>query len=147
MALAAMATVIFANYPLQQTDSKHTPLEYGLYDAFSRVGWAIALSYIIFACVHGSGGPVNWFLSHPLWQPLSRLCYSIYIVHYPVILFVMGTTKTSIYFSELTAYHTFIGNFVLTVLVSIVASLAFESPILILEKILFGSRKRSDSVK
>lgn len=98
-----MAAVILANYPLIQIDSKATSLEYGLYDSLSRVGWAIALCYIIFACVHGYGGPINWFLSHPLWQPLSRLSYSIYVVHFPVIVATMVTIKTSPYFSEFNA--------------------------------------------
>lgn len=103
ISLALMAGVIFGNYPLQQIDSEASSLDYGLYDAFSRVAWAIALCYIIFACVHGYGGPVNWFLSHPLWQPISRLCYSIYLLHFPVIMVTQATIKTSPYFSELYA--------------------------------------------
>lgn len=90
LSLVLMATVIFGNYPLAQFDTVHTALEYGVYDALSRVGWAIALCYIIFACNNGYGGPVNWFLGHPLWQPLSRLCYAIYIVHFTVVIIMMG---------------------------------------------------------
>lgn len=41
-------------------------------------------------------------------------------------------------FSILLQFHTFIGNFVVTVFISIFASLAFESPIIILEKLIFG---------
>lgn len=155
-----MTAVIFVNYPLQQLDSKASALAYGLYDGLSRVGWAIALCYIIFACVHNYGGPVNWFLSYPLWQPASRLSYAIYLVHFPVIMLTMATTKTSDYFSELNAvscflqpiyilsiihrtfclqYHAFFGNYGLSVLVAIIATLAFESPIMIIEKLMFGS--------
>lgn len=107
LSLVTMATVIFGNYPLAQFTQTHTPLEYGIYDALSRVGWAIALCYIIFACVNNYGGPINWFLGHPLWQPVSRLCYSIYIVHFSVIMVLMGTIKTPAFFSELTAVSSF----------------------------------------
>lgn len=141
LSLIILATVIFINYPLLQADSEATPIVYGLYDALSRVFWSIALCYIIFACVHSSGGPVNWFLSHPLWQPISRVSYAIYILHFFVVLIMAATLKTSPYFSELSAYHTFIGNYIITVCVSIVATLAFESPIVVIEKILFGSKK------
>lgn len=96
-----MTTVIFVNYPLQQPDSKRPPLEYGLYDSLSRVAWSIALCYIIFACVHNSGGVVNWYLSHPLWQPISRVCYAIYLLHFFVISSILGPMKTPSYFSEL----------------------------------------------
>lgn len=101
LSLAVMATVIFVNYPLQQLDSKRPPLEYGLYDSLSRVAWSIALCYIIFACVHNSGGVVNWYLSHPLWQPISRVCYAIYLLHFFVISSALGPMKTPSYFSEL----------------------------------------------
>lgn len=86
----------------QQMDSKATSLVYGLYDAFSRVTWSIALCYI-FACVHGYGGPVNWFLAHPLWQPISRLSYSIYLLHFMVIMVLMLPMEAPGYFTELSA--------------------------------------------
>lgn len=100
ISLALMATVIFANYPLVQPTKSLPALDHALYESLSRVAWALALSYIIFACVHNYGGPVNWFLSHPLWQPLSRLCYSIYLIHFPVLMVFQGTIKTSPLFSE-----------------------------------------------
>lgn len=152
-----------------QFENHSTNLEMALYASLSRVAWALALSYIIFACVHGYGGPVNWFLTLSLWQPLSRLSYSIYIIHFPVIVVVMASAKTSFYMSEFSAvrtqnhqrryfhcynnggfssfnwqYHYFLGNYVLSVLVAIVASLAFESPIVILEKMIFGSGKKRE---
>lgn len=141
-----MLTVIFMNYPLIQPYSKATPIRYGIHDALSRVLWSIALCYIIFACVHKSGGPVDWFLSHPLWQPISRISFATYLVHFPLILVLMIPTKTSLYFSELSAFHFFIGNYVLSLWVAFIATLAFESPVFILEKMLFNSKKNSELV-
>lgn len=165
LSLALMIAVVLTNYPLLQIDSEATPLQYGLYDALSRIAWSIALCYIIFACIRNSGGPINWFLSHPLWQPISRLSYSIYLTHIFIIWITMATTKTSLYFSEWIAvcaivriyfwldlnsskifffysqYHAFLGNYVLTVFVSILATLAFESPILAIEKLVFSPTK------
>lgn len=39
-------------------------------------------------------------------------------------------------------FQTFIGNFVLTFFVAIIGTLAFESPIVILEKIIFHPNKK-----
>lgn len=138
-----MGAVIFANYPLVQLDSRNTPFQYGLYDGLSRVGWAVALSYIIFACIHGSGGPVNWFLAHPLWQPLANVSYSIYLLHIPIVLITMASVKTSIYFTELSAYHAFIGNYVITLIASVIATLAIESPLSEIKRIIFSSTTES----
>lgn len=96
-----MATVIFSSYPLWQPDHNTTALENGIYVSMSRVAWALALSYLIYACVHGYGGPVNWFLSLSFWQPLSRLSYAIYILHFPVVLVVMASAKTAREVNEL----------------------------------------------
>lgn len=103
LSFVLMIVAIGAIYPLQQTDSKAIPLAFGLYDALSRVAWSIALCYIIFACIHNYGGPVNWFLSHPLWQPLSRLTFSIYLLHKVIINLSIAAMKRPIYFSEFSA--------------------------------------------
>lgn len=95
-----MATVVFGNYPMVQPEIRPTNVEYALYASLGPIAWAIALSYIIFACVHGYGGPVNWFLSLSIWQPLSRLNYALYIVHYPVLTIVMGGAKTPFVMNE-----------------------------------------------
>lgn len=45
--------------------------------------------------------------------------------------------KTAPYFSELIAFHAFIGCYIITAFVSLIASLAFESPIVVIEKLIF----------
>lgn len=138
ISLVTMGTVICLTYPLEQLDAEYQPIHYGLYDGLSRVAWAIALCYIIFACVHNAGGPVNRFLSHPLWQPFSRLCYSIYLMHIPVIISMAATMKTPYYFTHLSLLQNIILTYVLTVLVSAIATLIFESPIVTIEKLIFN---------
>lgn len=103
VALALMALCLLANYPFWQKDSQATPLVYALYTSLSRIGWALALAYVIYACVHGYGGPVNWFLSLSFWLPLSRLSYSIYILHFPVIFIIMASAQTPYYLTEFSA--------------------------------------------
>lgn len=43
-------------------------------------------------------------------------------------------------------YQTFFGNYILTILVAIVATLAFESPIVILEKLIFSPTKKPERI-
>lgn len=137
--LGTMGAVICLTYPLEQLDSKYRPIHYGLYDGLSRVGWSIALCYIVFACVHyNAGGPVNRFLSHPLWQPLSRLCYSIYLVHVPVIIAMAAAMKTPHYFTPLSLLQNILLTYIVTVLVSAIAALIFESPTVAIEKWIFS---------
>lgn len=120
-------------------------LEFGLFDTLSRVIWSIALSYIVFACVHGYGGPVNWFLSHPYFQPLNKLGYAIFLIHYPIIVWNVFTMKGEPFFSEQLLYNTFFATYMLSIFISILATLAFESPVLVLQKVLSAPRNEPSS--
>ncbi|CAI2352856.1 unnamed protein product [Caenorhabditis sp. 36 PRJEB53466] len=59
--------------------------EKATYYNFSRLGWAIAVSWVIVANHMGWGGPIDAFMSHPMWQPFGRLSYCAYIVHFFLI--------------------------------------------------------------
>lgn len=85
---------------MMQIQQFTTPLVNGLYESLSRVAWPLAISYIIFACAHNNGGLVNWFLSHPFWQPISNISYAIYLIHWPVLYMFHGAMKSVQYFSE-----------------------------------------------
>lgn len=52
------------------------------------------------------------------------------------------SVKVTTYISDKDILHNFFGYYVLTVFISIVASLAFESPIITLEKMIFGSSQK-----
>lgn len=106
VSLSMVFAVVFGNYPLQQIDDKTPALIGGLYHSISRITWSMALSFMIYACHFGYGGPINWFLSLPGWQPFSRLTYAIYLLHMPMMMIVGGQSRTSHYFSELNAVST-----------------------------------------
>ena len=67
-----------------------------LYQGFSRVLWALGLSYMIYACETSNGGIVNRVLTWKLWLPLSRLTYSAYLIHLTVI-FYFNTTQQHLF--------------------------------------------------
>lgn len=129
LSLVVLAASIFAGYPLYESYPKHTALMLGLYFAISRISLSVALCYMIFACVHNAGGQINWFLSHPHWELFSKLSYAIYLTHYPILLVAAFSMNEPVNFSEISAFHLFIGLFALSTLVSILVALAFEMPI------------------
>lgn len=137
-----MVLIVFGNHPFYQSSANLTPVHYGLYDALSRVFWSIALCYIIFACYHNLGGPINRFLSHQLWLPLSRLSYPLCLIHYPFFQITMFSVKSVPHFDELTAIYSFIAAYMLCIVVAIVATLAFESPIITIAKIIVSNNSR-----
>ncbi|XP_053691017.1 nose resistant to fluoxetine protein 6-like [Sabethes cyaneus] len=146
LSLSMMLAIIFGDYPLQQPKTyMNLPLSVNaIYEGTNRVVWACCLGWIVFACVNGYGGPVNTLLSLTIWQPLGRLSYSMYLLHLPLQALLTASLKNSIHFGDMIAVHKFWGDFGLTVTLAIVWSLLFESPIVGLEKILFGFLRKTE---
>lgn len=87
-----------------------------MYITLVRPSWAIALSWVIFACIFGYGGPVDWFLSLPIFQVLSRFSYSLYLLHAPILMAIVASMKAPEYFTNFkmvcNIYFLFLASFV-----------------------------------
>lgn len=136
--------IVFGIYSFQQLDYDQSIFIDATYEAMIRVLWACSLAFIIFACVHGYAPILNWFLSWSVWQPLGKLSYSIYLLHYPIQVFFMSVQQEPQYFSNTDAIHKFWGDFMLTVCVAVLWVLAFEMPILGIEEIFFRNGRRRE---
>lgn len=88
--------------PSQENDFiyKATIAEAASYEAFSKIAWSLSLSLIILICHTGNGGFVGNVLSHPAWRPLSRLSFSVYLVHYVYQPMKYGNVKTDLHLSN-----------------------------------------------
>ncbi|XP_076316098.1 nose resistant to fluoxetine protein 6-like isoform X3 [Tachypleus tridentatus] len=112
------------------------------YNTVSRTVWAIGVGWLVYACVTGHGGFINTLLSWRLWIPLSRLTYSAYLIHPMIQFWYYFSNETKIH-----ASHTVMAGLFMTFLIwsyglALVTSLAFESPMMGLEKLVVGRRGR-----
>lgn len=73
-----------------------------LYQGIHRPVWCIAMSWVVWACHNGYGGPVDTFLSMKLWRPIARLSYCMYLVQSQFITYDAAVSRTPFYFSR---YH------------------------------------------
>lgn len=149
--LAALVAclVIFgvANYNTTDHPDLMPPAVSVIYGGFSRGAWALALLWVVFACHTGYGGPINTFLSHPSWQPLSRLTYTMFLTTIPVQFVYSGAVFLPLYLDHLnkiveTCGYLFIGG-----LLAILLSLMTEGPVLGLEKLLIRRPGRGEEPK
>ncbi|XP_066139073.1 nose resistant to fluoxetine protein 6-like [Euwallacea fornicatus] len=102
----------------------------GLFNAFSRPIWGIAVCFVIILCVNEYGGIVNYILSLEIHQFIVKMAYSVFLVQTSVIILVHGGKRSaSLHSSYITIQHYFvILPFIL--LTSLAWCLAFESPYL-----------------
>ncbi|XP_041474396.1 nose resistant to fluoxetine protein 6-like [Lytechinus variegatus] len=103
---------------------------------FSRFAWALAVSWVIFACHYGYGGVVDDILSWNFWVPLSRLTYSTYLIH-PVIQSLYGySLAVPIHWSVLSLTYLYAGSILLAHSVALVLCVLVEFPFGNMEKML-----------
>ncbi|CAG4983762.1 unnamed protein product [Parnassius apollo] len=109
-----------------------------IFNSFLRPLWALALGWIIFACVKGFGGPINWFLSLQVWKLPARLSYAMYIIHFSVMLAYYYSAVIPIYFTLPALMFNFLGFFFLTFVLAFAVTVVIDVPCSILIKILLG---------
>ncbi|XP_055915469.1 nose resistant to fluoxetine protein 6-like [Eupeodes corollae] len=135
--------IVYGPYFTIHDRTHGTVLEAALYEGLKRFSWAVALCWLTVACHFGFGGLINSFLSHPYWQPLGRLSYSLYLVHLTVIKLNFGIIRSEMYFSDYYMMLQFWSAFGVAIFFALALSLAFESPILVLEKFIFGGGNKA----
>ena len=99
-----------------------------VYQSISRELWACAICWIIIAChCFKSGGIIRDFLSHPSWQPLSKLTLSTYLLHMPYLLYTKNYYEKG--FGFLWLLHIDFGDICLSILAAVFAFVLIEAPI------------------
>ncbi|CAH1801608.1 unnamed protein product [Owenia fusiformis] len=105
--------------------------------SIQRQGTAIGVAWIIYACITGNGGFINTLLSWRGWIPLSRLCYTGYLIH-PMINYYYNFSRMQQQYMRVwpEMVVAFGGVLTLTIGFSIVVTLLFEIPMLGIEKVI-----------
>ncbi|XP_017001494.2 nose resistant to fluoxetine protein 6 [Drosophila takahashii] len=148
LCLAMIFTSIFALYPAAQWSGPAlSTLAEAFYYTLTRVGWSMALCWVIFACMQGYGGLANSFLSSPLWQPLSRLSYSVYMWHMFFQEVNGRSMRTNSYFSDYRTMLNFWSTFGITLCFAFAMHLLIEAPFGGLDHFLGPKRKSPPVVK
>ncbi|OWF42953.1 nose resistant to fluoxetine protein 6-like [Mizuhopecten yessoensis] len=113
-----------------------------LYNTLHRSVWGACVCWVIFSCANGYGGFVNQLLSWKAFLPLGRLTYCAYLVH-PIVLYCfIYNRRVSLYMDDITMVYIFLATLVAAYSVAFVVSLAFESPMMGLEKVIFKRKQR-----
>ena len=130
VALLILGLCYFGAYPFWQSPMKHglKRLNHS-YVALTKPAWAVALSLLCWPSFRGHRGMIGRLLELPLWEPLAKLTYAMYLVH-PSVLSVMFQARRGgrIYFSEPWWGFAFLGAASATGLVAVVLYLFVELP-------------------
>ncbi|XP_069191503.1 nose resistant to fluoxetine protein 6-like [Procambarus clarkii] len=109
-----------------------------VYGGGQRFTWGAVVAWVVFACHNGYGGLVNDLLSHPVWQPLSRLTYSMYLVAFPLQFAIVFSARTPYYYNYFNKIIETVGVLVISGIMATLVSLSVEAPVIGLEKVLLA---------
>ncbi|EAT39214.1 AAEL008948-PA [Aedes aegypti] len=133
-----LGLILFSHYQIYTTDvAEFSHVIDAFYEPLSRSVFSLCVMWIILACVNGKGGLLDEFLGAPAWQPLSRLSFTMYLLH--VLLLMMASVapdKTGSYFSVMNLFYWIWGTIGLTTSVTLLWSAVFELPFVTLSKLL-----------
>lgn len=142
LSLALILMIIFGSYFF--TIYPQTPvLIQSLYAGFHRLIWSLSFAYIIFYCETKKPGTsiVKDFLSCPVFIPLSKLCYLIYLLHFIITWTRFAYTRQSLVFSHYTMLNEFIINSVYSVVFAFIVHVLIEAPFSNIYGFYIGKRK------
>jgi hypothetical protein len=140
LSLTVLATIAMGSQILfmPPPNNNTTLLANAFYTGFYRNGWALACSWMIFACHNGTGGIIRWFLQLPQWQVLGRMGLSLYLLSFMFQHFIIMNAKQPYYFDEFEMIHLFWGDVGASILLATVGYLAFEVPFLTVESYIYN---------
>ena len=157
IAFAVGCAVVYGTNPWQKKAAdihwthKEIPIAArSFYNGLHRVGWGLAVGWVILACVKGAGGPVNTFLSWRAWAPLARMSYVMYLVHIVVIDYYHSLPSYTVTISHPMIIYFLLWVLSVSALVAYICIVSFEMPLAHMEKMLFGGLptvKRMHAIK
>ncbi|XP_072026346.1 O-acyltransferase like protein-like [Amphiura filiformis] len=147
--------VVYGLYPAISEGTSLSKTGNALYGALARCTWGIAVSWVIFACYFGYGGPIDQFLSWKGWVPLSRLTYTAYLIHQQVIYQYYQAHDVPWHLDLIDFCYYFVAITGLTYSMAVLFSLAVEYPFANMEKLFLpgslqstrGDSKKDDDTK
>ncbi|XP_015601894.1 nose resistant to fluoxetine protein 6 isoform X2 [Cephus cinctus] len=137
LSIACLLSLLYGLY-----EAELSPAVAAAYSSLSHSAWALGLSWIVIACSTGYGGYVNDILSAPILYPFSRVTYCAYLVHPIVIRLTAMNLDSPFHLGKDTMMITFLGQVVLSYVLSFVISVSFEAPVVSMLKILAPRRRK-----
>lgn len=114
---------------------KRQPYETHTFTATSHTLWGLLLAWPIILLSQGNLPSLNWFLSHPIGQMISKLAYCGYLWHLPIMHITTSIQQTPILINGFLQLQFAIAVFVLSLVIAVPWSLLFETPVMNLEKV------------
>ncbi|XP_046803020.1 nose resistant to fluoxetine protein 6-like [Lucilia cuprina] len=121
-------------------------LESTMYAGFHKLGWNVAVAWLVLSVTTGHAPGLQKFLSSRAFAPISRLTYCAYLSNGIVELYYSSSVKVPSFMGYLHLSTDIFGHILDTFLIALILCLLFESPIHALERILMSSFRKTTNI-
>lgn len=90
--------------------------------------WAVSLCWIILACHHGYGGPVNSFLTNRAFVILGRASFLVYLSHFQIMFLFFGNQNILVEPTTIVMLYIILGNIIVSTCYGTFLCIVFELP-------------------
>ncbi|XP_060531161.1 nose resistant to fluoxetine protein 6-like isoform X2 [Cylas formicarius] len=118
-------------------------IESSLFLAVSRSSWTLGVLWMVWACVNGSGGPINYVLSLHVFRVVGRISYGMYLLHMLLQFTMSGAAKMPGYFSDFYAIFAALGDVCVMLFAGFLFTILFESPLH--QTLMYALKRNGDS--
>ncbi|EFA01530.2 Nose resistant to fluoxetine protein 6-like Protein [Tribolium castaneum] len=130
ISIATMLASLVGCHTFHEESHDYNRLEAAIFISCSRSAWTFGIVWMVWACIHGYGGPINYVLSSYLFRVLGRISYSIYLLHMLMQYLMSGAAKMPGYFSDFSALYAAFGDLFIMVVIGFAFTVCFELPLI-----------------
>ncbi|KFM62404.1 Nose resistant to fluoxetine protein 6, partial [Stegodyphus mimosarum] len=121
-----------------------TEFERIMFPSLAKTSFTIGVAWIAFCCATGHGGVVNYILSWPIWVPLARLSFLIYLTSLGIQFIFMGTFRNVSDLSNIIIVWRFIGDLFASAVMAFIIAMLIEVPFLNIQKLVFSKVRKNN---
>lgn len=111
----------------------------GVYHTLARVIWTPLMTIQVVLLLKGHLPGLSWILSHPIFQLISKLTFSAYLWHQPMLKLTQAMQRTPVYLNFYFETHRVLAVAVTSLTLAVPWYLLIEAPSLNLEKFKWSS--------
>ncbi|XP_034239983.1 nose resistant to fluoxetine protein 6-like [Thrips palmi] len=114
------------------------PLLDAAYGPARWLGFSLPPAWILFVCAMGYGGVFDRIFSWSPMLPMGRLSFSVYLIHFTIIIVTTSTTRQPAYLSDYSVVSQGVADIVISYAAGLVLHFCVEAPMMSLLSIAFS---------
>ncbi|XP_062550046.1 nose resistant to fluoxetine protein 6-like isoform X2 [Armigeres subalbatus] len=139
-ALPVAVTLLLSAFMFYEYDFEKPAVWIALFSALSKNLWGLIFGVMFVGLALGVGWFVKRLLSYPVFRPLGKITYAVYLCHLFVIRSTMGNARQPIYVSDMHILVATSSTLVLSYIMGLLLYLGIELPFSNLLKQLFQKK-------